>query len=101
MKYNYALEDDVQNFTCFEAYIQIQEEGKYLQIVNRKPVENTEYILEADQSIVKAVKDAKQVELKQLDENKKKYTNEQMDEDPEFNPTTASASTYIRDIIQI
>lgn len=52
--------------------------------MNRKPVENTEYILEADPSIVNKVKAEKQEELKQLDESKKKYTNEEMDEDPEY-----------------
>lgn len=46
MKYNHALEDVVQNFSTYQSYIQLKD--NQLLIVNKKPVDNQEYVLEAD-----------------------------------------------------
>lgn len=47
-KYNYAIDDTVQNFSCFDGFLQLSEDEKYLIITNKKPVNNPEYIVEAD-----------------------------------------------------
>lgn len=48
MKYNYSLEYEVQNFSCFDAFIRLSPDFKTLEIHNMKPVPNDKYILEAD-----------------------------------------------------
>ena len=59
-KYNYALDSEVQNFTNFQSFLQLSEDGEELIITNRKPVEKMKYILESDPAVVKAerLKDA-------------------------------------------
>ena len=39
-KYNYSLDEDVQNFCQFEALMYLSHGGEYLNIINRKPNEN-------------------------------------------------------------
>mmetsp|Transcript_32321 Transcript_32321/g.49478 ORF Transcript_32321/g.49478 Transcript_32321/m.49478 type:complete len:118 (+) Transcript_32321:120-473(+) len=38
-KYNYALEEIVQNFPCFQGYINLSEDSEYLSIIAKKPKE--------------------------------------------------------------
>ena len=47
-KYNYSIDDTVQNFSCFDSFLQLSEDEQYLIITNKKPVNNPEYIYEAD-----------------------------------------------------
>ena len=41
VKYNYSLDESVQNFSSFESYIRIQDDE--LEIFNKKPLENPSY----------------------------------------------------------
>ena len=52
-KYNYAIDDMVQNFSCFDAFLQLSEDEQHLIITNKKPVDNQEYILESDPEAVR------------------------------------------------
>ena len=54
-KYNYSLEDTVQNFGSFQSYIEIK--GEELIITNRKPVSKKKYVLEPDPKKVKEMRD--------------------------------------------
>lgn len=56
VKYNYSLEKKVQNFSTFDGQIQLSEDGKYLYIYNRKPVENDLYIEERDPEELQRIK---------------------------------------------
>ena len=47
-KYNYALDEGIQNYKCYNGYIQLSKDFKYINIVNRKPNDTVKYILEAD-----------------------------------------------------
>jgi len=38
-KYNYSLDEEVQNFCSFPSYIQVSEDGEELIIINKKPTE--------------------------------------------------------------
>jgi len=42
------MDTSVQNFLIFEAILQVSRDGKSLVITNKKPIDNPEYILEAD-----------------------------------------------------
>lgn len=46
-KYNTSLDKNVQEHNCYDAFIQLSEDGEQLLITNKKPVK-AEYILEAD-----------------------------------------------------
>ena len=52
-KYNYAIDDTVQNFSSFDGFLQLSENEKNFIITNKKPVDNPEYILEADPETVR------------------------------------------------
>ena len=54
-KYNYALEDTVQNFGSFQSYIEIK--GEELIITNLKPVTKKQYILDPDPKKVREIRD--------------------------------------------
>ena len=75
-KYNYALEDIVQNFPCFEAFIQLSADSKYLTIMTKKPVE------------IKRGRDQKSEE---------EFEDEE-ESDQDFVNSKSSASCYISDI---
>lgn len=47
-KYNHSIDDTIQNFTSFQSYLSLSEDGQYLNIVNRKPIENLIYSTETD-----------------------------------------------------
>ena len=55
-KYNYALEEIVQNFSSFQGFIKLSQDGESLNIINLKPNEKLKYVLEADPNIVKLEK---------------------------------------------
>lgn len=62
VKYNYALDDDIQNFPAFESYFSLkgvgeEDEDLELEIWNRKPIENPKYVLEADPKRVLALRE--------------------------------------------
>lgn len=48
VKYNYSLDQEVQNFSCFEALIRLTPEFKTLEIFNMKQIPNHKYVLESD-----------------------------------------------------
>jgi hypothetical protein len=48
VKYNYSLDSEVQNFSCFDSVIRLSEDLKTLNIYNMKPIPNDKYVLEAD-----------------------------------------------------
>ena len=58
IKYNYAVDDSVQNSSCFEAFLQLSEDEEFLMITNKKPDEDPEYILEADPEAVRNAQEA-------------------------------------------
>lgn len=52
IKYNYSLENEVQNFKTFEATIQLSPDREILYIVNSKPIPDDIHVLESDPFIV-------------------------------------------------
>ena len=56
VKYNYSLEDRVQNFTSYEATIELSRDFNELIITNHKPIANEVYVLEADPMTVEKIK---------------------------------------------
>ena len=80
-KYNYALEDSVQNFTSFQGYFQLTEDGEEFKITNLKPVEKLQYMLEEDSNLVEQER-LRQLNLKRNDENQvdKDYMPSELDE---------------------
>jgi hypothetical protein len=57
IKYNYAMDKEVQNFDCQDGFLEISENGQDVQIFNLKIVENNQWVLEADPNQVKALRD--------------------------------------------
>ena len=47
-KYNYSLDVSIQNSAGFEGYLQLSEDEETLLIFNKKPIDGSNYILEAD-----------------------------------------------------
>jgi hypothetical protein len=37
-KYNYSLDESVQNFSSFQGYLQLSQDGKHLSIILKKPI---------------------------------------------------------------
>ncbi len=90
VKYNYGLDETVQNFSNFHAYFHLSDDESEVLIFNKKPKENPEYILEADPYEVKKKKD------NLIDERgrKERYYN-----DPEqFTVKQSNASFKISDV---
>ena len=52
IKYNYSLDADTQNWSCFDAIINLSKDSKWIHITNLKPIVNNEYILEADPRMI-------------------------------------------------
>lgn len=77
-KYNYALEDIVQNFGSFPAIIEFNKRCDYIYIVNRKPRETEKRDILTEPVVI-----------------------EDIDDDPEFYQTTSSCSTWVEDIESI
>ena len=48
IKYNYSLESEVQNFSSFEATIQLSDDRETIYIVNSKPKPDNIHVLEPD-----------------------------------------------------
>lgn len=61
VKYNYSLDDSVQNFTSYEATIELSKDFNELIITNRKPIANEVYVLEADPLTVEKIKFQEQI----------------------------------------
>ena len=49
---NSSLDDTTQNFSSYDGYMQTDINSEELIIMNKKPVDNPKYVLEADPSIV-------------------------------------------------
>ena len=56
-KYNYSLEEIVQNFSTYEGFIQLSEDSKKLIITCKKPIDNQKYVLEADPNTIEEIKE--------------------------------------------
>ena len=52
IKYNYSLHKEVQNHKSFDSHLQISEDGETLLIINRRPVVDEVFVLEADPDAV-------------------------------------------------
>jgi hypothetical protein len=48
IKYNYSLDEETQDHVSYQGFMELTEDFRTLNITNRKPVDHTEYILEAD-----------------------------------------------------
>lgn len=57
-KYNQSLDAVVQNFSCYEGYLSVEAEEDLI-IMNKKPINEPEYVLEADASEIQNIRDAK------------------------------------------
>ena len=55
-KYNYALDQNVQNFGCYECYIQLQKNDDVI-IMNKRIIENPKYVLEQDPLEVQRIRE--------------------------------------------
>ena len=76
-KYNYSLNEEVQNFTSYHMFIEFDESGEYINIINRIPVERIKYIKTADPEKIKDRRKTEYNLLAQLEMEKKNYTKEQ------------------------
>ena len=47
-KFNHSLEDFIQNFTNYSMYIFFSIDMTQMYIINRKPIDRTQYVLESD-----------------------------------------------------
>ena len=47
-KYNYALDDFVQNYKCYSSYIHLNQELDYLTIITRKPKDDAKYVIDVN-----------------------------------------------------
>ena len=56
-KYNYSLDDEVQDFGCQDAYLEIPANAKQINIYNKKIIVNNEYLLEADPKEIERIKE--------------------------------------------
>lgn len=48
MKFNYSLDNSVQNVGAFDAYIQLSKDGKFLNIYNKKIIRKPHFIYNPD-----------------------------------------------------
>ena len=48
IKYNYSLDEETCDFTCYESIIQLSEDGTVINLTNLKPIVKNQYVLEAD-----------------------------------------------------
>ena len=48
IKYNYSLDQETYDFTCYDSIIQLSQDCKVINITNLKPIIKNEYVLEAD-----------------------------------------------------
>lgn len=48
IKYNYSLDQETYDFTCYDAVIQLSKDCKSINITNLKPIIKNQYVLEAD-----------------------------------------------------
>lgn len=53
VKYNYSLEEEIQNHLQFDGTLQLSEDGQSLLIVNKKPNTNPDYMFDPDPHKVK------------------------------------------------
>ena len=92
-KYNYNMDQKVQNFEHQQAFVKIEKNGKYLGLYNTKISEKTNYILEADPAVIEEKKD----ELKSM---KKMKFGDDIEKDPDvsISHTLSSASCHIKNI---
>ena len=68
VKYNFTLDESIQNFTTYDGYIQLSSDGQELLITNKKVIEDQEYILEADDYIVEQKRQKhKKISVKKLE----------------------------------
>ena len=51
-KYNYSLDPETQSDVSFLSFMELSKDSKYIKITNRKPVNHTKYILEADKELI-------------------------------------------------
>ena len=59
VKYNYSLEESVQNFSTFSAFIQLI--GQYFKLIIKKPIEDPQYVLQSDpKEVEKIIKERKE-----------------------------------------
>ena len=77
-KYNYSLEEIVQNFGSYQAIIEFNKKCDYLYIINRKPRETNKRDILSDPPNI-----------------------DDIDDDPEFYQTTSSCSCSVDDIESI
>ena len=82
-KYNYCLEEGIQNYKSQEAYLQVSKDYKYLYVVNRKPNIKEVY-----------VQGKHWEEVQQM----KMYYKTNRDEKRDYKEKISSASCYIEDI---
>ena len=92
-KFNYALDEGVQNYKCYNAIIEFSKDLKYITITNRKPNENgTKYSTITDP---REIEELKMREM--LRKNETKLLGNQK-EDKDFIHKKSSASCYVDDI---
>lgn len=63
MKYNYSLEKECQAWGSYPAFIEVGKNCKDILITVRKPVDNTNYVTEADQNIIRQKKQQAKIDL--------------------------------------
>ena len=48
IKYNYSLDEETYDFSCYDGFLQLSDDGKTINLTNLKPIIKNQYVLEAD-----------------------------------------------------
>lgn len=72
-KFNYSLQEVVQNFRSFHMFVEFDRTVKWLTIHNRKPVDHTEHVLEADPETINQIREGNFMKMAKKERCVSKY----------------------------
>lgn len=81
--------------------MELSKDNKYIRITNRKPVDHTKYILEADKELISIELDKQHEKIYELEQKKTGFSAAEQDKDPDFNNKTSSSGFWVDDIQMI
>ena len=66
-KYNYSISPETQQRVSFLSFMELSNDSKYIKITNRKPIDHTKYVLEADPELIKIELDKQHKDIYKLE----------------------------------
>ena len=79
-------------------FLLLGKDSKFIEITNRKPVDRTQYVLEPDVEVLRQMRADHFRQLAQIERQKKYYTNDEMDQDPDYDQQVSHASCSVDDV---